>query len=144
MAQVRKIPFLQMLRGVPFKKYRANDLEETCNHPNLWTKAKHISKLNKFWHQLSSFITTLWDGVNYKFIQLVNLKNSCGCIPGYQVRKGLHTGTVKIDPHKLCCNNVFLWDCMGKGAFIKRMDGCSQKLQYTNTIMEKKQTGGRG
>ena len=42
------------------------------------------------------------------------------------------------------CNNVFLWDCMGKGAFIKRMDGCSQKLQYTNTIMEKKQTGGRG
>ena len=30
---------------------------------------------------------------------------------------------------------------MSKGAFIKRMDGCSQKLQYTNTIMEKKQTG---
>ena len=26
---------------------------------------------------------------------------------------------------------------MGKGAFIKRMDGYSQKLQYTNTIMEK-------
>ena len=33
---------------------------------------------------------------------------------------------------------------MGKGAFIKRMDGCSQKLQYKNTIMEKKQTGGQG
>ena len=33
---------------------------------------------------------------------------------------------------------------MGKGAFIKRMDGCSQRLQYTNTIMEKKQgEGGR-
>ena len=40
----------------------------------------HISKLNKFWHQLSSFITTLWDGVNYKFIQLVDLKNSCGSV----------------------------------------------------------------
>ena len=23
------------------------------------------------------------------------------CIPGYQARKGLHTGTVKIDPHKI-------------------------------------------
>ena len=33
---------------------------------------------------------------------------------------------------------------MGKGAFIKRMDGCSQKLQYTNTIMEKKQQGEGG
>ena len=32
----------------------------------------------------------------------MNLKNSCGCIPGYQARKGLHTGTVKIDPHKFC------------------------------------------
>ena len=30
------------------------------------------------------------------------LKNSCGCIPGYQEGKGLHTGTVKIDPHKFC------------------------------------------
>ena len=35
-------------------------------------------------------------------MQLVDLKNSSGCIPGYQVRKGLHTGTVKIDPHKFC------------------------------------------
>ena len=42
------------------------------------------------------------------------------------------------------CNNVFLWDCMGKGAFIKRMDGCSQKLQYTNTIMEKNKQGEGG
>ena len=30
---------------------------------------------------------------------------------------------------------------MGKGAFIKRMDGCSPKLQYTNTIMKKKTKG---
>ena len=30
---------------------------------------------------------------------------------------------------------------MGKGAFIKRMDGCSQKLQYTNTIIEKNKQG---
>ena len=29
---------------------------------------------------------------------------SCGRIPGYQARKGLHTGTVKIDP----CNFVIL------------------------------------
>ena len=29
-------------------------------------------------------------------------------------------------------------------AFIKSMDGCSQKLQYTNTIMKKKQTGEGG
>ena len=35
---MQKIPFLQMPRGVSFKKYRANDLEETCNHPNLWPK----------------------------------------------------------------------------------------------------------
>ena len=35
LAHVQKIPFLQMPRWVPFKKYRANDLEETCNHPNL-------------------------------------------------------------------------------------------------------------
>ena len=33
---------------------------------------------------------------------------------------------------------------MGKGAFIKRIDGCSQKLQYTNTIMEKKNKQGEG
>ena len=32
----------------------------------------------------------------------MNLKNSCGRIPGYQARKGLHTGTVKIDPHRFC------------------------------------------
>ena len=30
------------------------------------------------------------------------LKNSYGCIPGYQEGKGLHTGTFKIDPHKFC------------------------------------------
>ena len=32
----------------------------------------------------------------------MDLKISCECIPGYQARKGLHTGTVKIDPHKFC------------------------------------------
>ena len=52
--------------------------------------------MSKFWHHLSSFITTLWDSVNYKFIQLLDLKNSCGCIPGYQARKGLHTGQLKL------------------------------------------------
>ena len=30
---------------------------------------------------------------------------------------------------------------MSKGAFIKRMDGCTQKLQYTNTTMEKNKQG---
>ena len=35
-------------------------------------------------------------------MQLLDFKNPCGCIPGYQTRKGLHTGTVKIDPHKFC------------------------------------------
>ena len=76
----------------------------------------HISKLSKFWHQLSSFITPLWAVVNYKFIQLVDLKISCGCIPGFQARKGLHTGTVKIDPHKFChlkylCKSYsYIWD----------------------------------
>ena len=34
---------------------------------------------------------------------------------------------------------------MSKGAFIKRMDDCcSQKLQYTNTIMEKNKQGEGG
>ena len=28
---MQKIPFLQMPRWVPFKKYRANHLEEICN-----------------------------------------------------------------------------------------------------------------
>ena len=32
---------------------------------------------------------------------------------------------------------------MGKGAFIKRMDGCSQKLQYKH-YNGKKQTDGEG
>ena len=34
---------------------------------------------------------------------------------------------------------------MSKDAFIKKMDGCSQKLQYTTTIMEnyKQGEGGR-
>ena len=33
---------------------------------------------------------------------------------------------------------------MSKGAFMKRMDGCSQKLQYTNTIMGKNKLGEGG
>ena len=33
---------------------------------------------------------------------------------------------------------------MSKGAFIKGMDGCSQKLQYANTIMEKNRQGEEG
>ena len=35
LALVQKIPFLKMPRWVPFKKYRAKHLEETCNHLNL-------------------------------------------------------------------------------------------------------------
>ena len=33
---------------------------------------------------------------------------------------------------------------MGKGVFIKRMDGCSQKLQHKKTIMEKTNKQGEG
>ena len=33
---------------------------------------------------------------------------------------------------------------MGKGAFIKRMDGYSQKLQYNHYNGKKKQTEGKG
>ena len=33
-------------------------------------------------------------------MQLVDLQISCGSTPGSQARKDLHTGTVKIDPHK--------------------------------------------
>ena len=41
------------------------------------------------------------------------------------------------------CNNVFLWDCMGKGACIKRM--VAARNYSTNTIMEKKnKQRGRG
>ena len=58
----------------------------------------YISKSNKFWHQLSSFVATFWAGVNWKFMQLMDLKISCRCIhTGYQARKGLHTGTVTTD-----------------------------------------------
>ena len=31
---MQKIPFLQMPRWVPFKKYKANHLEEICNQQN--------------------------------------------------------------------------------------------------------------
>ena len=40
------------------------------------------------------------------------------------------------------CNNVFLWDCVGKGACIKTM--IAVRNYSTNTIMEKKQTEGEG
>ena len=33
---------------------------------------------------------------------------------------------------------------MSKGAFIKGMDGYSQKLQYTNTVMKKNKQGEGG
>ena len=97
LAHMQKIPFPQISRWVPFKTYIANDLEKTLVITlilNYKPKKLHISKLNWasfIWHQLSSFITTLWDSVNYRFIQLVDLKNWPGCIPGYQARKGLHT-----------------------------------------------------
>ena len=38
--------------------------------------------------------------------------------------------------------NVFLWDCMGKGACIKRM--VAARNYSTNTIMEKKTNRGGG
>ena len=62
----------------------------------------HTSKLNKSWHQFSCFITTLWAGVDCKFMQLVDLKIPCGCIyTDLAIKQGLHTGTVKMDPYKL-------------------------------------------
>ena len=33
---------------------------------------------------------------------------TCGCILGYQARKGLHTGTVKIDPHEFIILNSYV------------------------------------
>ena len=42
----------------------------------------------------------------------------------------------------MLANNVFLWDCMGKGAYIKRMVAV---INYNaNSIMEKKQIGEDG
>ena len=55
----------------------------------------HTSKLKRFWHQLSFFITTLSADANCKFMQLVDLLISCCVIyvyTGYQTRKCLHTG----------------------------------------------------
>ena len=43
---------------------------------------------------------SLIPGANCKFIQLVDPQISCGCTPGYQARKCLHTGTVEIDSQK--------------------------------------------
>ena len=46
-------------------------------------------------------------------MNLVNLKISLVCIhTGYQPRKGLETGTVKVDPNKFChlkqlCNSYY-------------------------------------
>ena len=37
----------------------------------------HTSKLNKFWNQFSSFITTLWAGANCKLMQLMDLQIPC-------------------------------------------------------------------
>ena len=44
LAHVQKIPFLQMSSRMPFKKYRANDLEETFHHTQGETKAKQLAK----------------------------------------------------------------------------------------------------
>ena len=38
-------------------------------------------------------------------MQLVNLQISCECTPGYQAKKGLHTGTIKIDPYNASISN---------------------------------------
>ena len=56
----------------------------------------HVSKRNKFWHQLSSFITTLCTGVNYKCIQLVDLKTSCGCTQAIKQEKVYTQGQLKL------------------------------------------------
>ena len=63
----------------------------------------HTSKLSKFWHQLSSFVTTFRAGANCKFMPLVYLQISCRCM--YQAIKQEKVYTqaqFKIDPHKLC------------------------------------------
>ena len=39
----------------------------------------------------------------------VDLKISCGCISGYQARKGLHIETVKFDLHKFCHLKKLYW-----------------------------------
>ena len=79
---------------------------------------KTHEKLTKIWHHLPSFITTLGDGVNCKFIQLLYYKNSCGCIPGYQEGKGVHSGTglkltqinfVILTVYKICRNKKTLF-----------------------------------
>ena len=51
-------------------------------------------KLNKFWHQFLSFITTLCAGANSKFMKLMDLNISYGCTK--DIKQGLNTGTVKI------------------------------------------------
>ena len=51
-------------------------------------------KLNKFWHQFLSFITTLCACANSKFMKLMDLNISYGCTK--DIKQGLNTGTVKI------------------------------------------------
>ena len=53
----------------------------------------------------------------------------------------------KKTPHRYAFSIAIICSCetvWSKGAFIKRMDGCSQKSQYTTTAMEKtNREGGR-
>ena len=44
-----------------------------------------------------------------------------------------------IQTYILICNNVFLWDCMGKGACVKRM--VAVRNYSTNTVIEKNKWG---
>ena len=82
----------------------------------------------------------------------MDLKNSCGCIPNYQARRGLHTGTVKIEPHKFVKNTYFQavknikFGHYCKTVWVKvlyQKNGCSLKLQYKH-YNGKKQTEGEG
>ena len=56
----------------------------------------HTSKLNKFWHQLSSFIAILWAGANCKFIKLVNPQILCGCTQAIKQEKVHIWGQLKL------------------------------------------------
>ena len=53
-------------------------------------------KLNKFWHQLSSFITLLWDDANGKFMQLMDLQISYGCAQAIKQEMVYSQGQLKL------------------------------------------------
>ena len=95
----------------------------------------HTRKLNKFWHQSSSFITTLQAGANCKFMRFVDIQISCGCKPGYYARKGSHTGTVKIDLHKFC-HSQLPWN----SHIFKILCGKKEKLEIAVLLFWSKKT----